>query len=126
MAQSSGPENIRAERPPPDLLAPRPVLSPSRITPEHNEKIRPQQDLENAFARAGGGRGGIRTHGAVSRPPVFKTGALNRSATLPEARLLRVPMRRVQRWAVDLRRQAFKGGRSPLGSPANQKKKRRG
>jgi hypothetical protein len=31
-----------------------------------------------------GGRGGIRTHGTLAGTPVFKTGALNRSATLPE------------------------------------------
>lgn len=30
-----------------------------------------------------GGRGGIRTHGWLAPSPVFKTGALNRSATLP-------------------------------------------
>jgi hypothetical protein len=30
-----------------------------------------------------GGRGGIRTHGTLAGTPVFKTGALNRSATLP-------------------------------------------
>src|SRR5690606_26422488 len=30
-----------------------------------------------------GGGGGIRTHGTVSCTPVFKTGALNRSATPP-------------------------------------------
>lgn len=30
-----------------------------------------------------GGRGGIRTHGRLSPTPVFKTGALNHSATLP-------------------------------------------
>jgi hypothetical protein len=30
-----------------------------------------------------GGRGGIRTHETVARLPVFKTGALNHSATLP-------------------------------------------
>ena len=33
-----------------------------------------------------GGRGGIRTHGTVARTPVFKTGALNHSATLPVLR----------------------------------------
>src|SRR3979409_1689267 len=33
--------------------------------------------------RAGGGRGGIRTHGTLAGTPVFKTGALNHSATLP-------------------------------------------
>ncbi len=30
-----------------------------------------------------GGQGGIRTHGAVSRTPVFKTGAINHSTTCP-------------------------------------------
>ena len=37
-----------------------------------------------------GGRGGIRTHGALTRTAVFKTAALNRSATRPgsETRLL--------------------------------------
>jgi hypothetical protein len=34
-----------------------------------------------------GGRGGIRTHGALAGTPVFKTGALNRSATLPSLEL---------------------------------------
>ena len=33
--------------------------------------------------RRDGGRGGIRTHGTVSRTPVFKTGSLNHSDTLP-------------------------------------------
>jgi hypothetical protein len=37
------------------LLSPRPVLSPTRITLENNEKIRPQPDRENAFAGASGG-----------------------------------------------------------------------
>jgi hypothetical protein len=31
-----------------------------------------------------GGRGGIRTHGTLAGTPVFKTGALNHSATLPK------------------------------------------
>jgi hypothetical protein len=30
-----------------------------------------------------GGEGGIRTHEALADPPVFKTGAINRSATSP-------------------------------------------
>src|SRR5882762_9952845 len=30
-----------------------------------------------------GGEGGIRTHEALANPPVFKTGAINRSATSP-------------------------------------------
>src|SRR3954452_1009329 len=33
-----------------------------------------------------GGRGGIRTHGTLAGTPVFKTGALNHSATLPATR----------------------------------------
>ena len=33
--------------------------------------------------RVSGGRGGIRTHGTLAGTPVFKTGALNHSATLP-------------------------------------------
>jgi hypothetical protein len=35
------------------------------------------------FAGATGGGGGIRTHGTLSRTSVFKTGALNHSATPP-------------------------------------------
>ena len=31
-----------------------------------------------------GGEGGIRTHGGIAATPVFKTGALNRSATSPD------------------------------------------
>jgi len=42
----------------PGYLAPRPVLSPSRITLENNGKIRPPPDRENAFARASGGGDG--------------------------------------------------------------------
>jgi hypothetical protein len=37
-----------------------------------------------------GGRGGIRTHGTVSRTTVFKTVALNHSATLPLAELMAI------------------------------------
>jgi hypothetical protein len=35
------------------------------------------------FLAFSGGRGGIRTHGTLAGTPVFKTGALNHSATLP-------------------------------------------
>ena len=83
LAQFTGPENIGLERPLPGLQAQRPVLSPTRITLENNGKIRPQPDRENAFARACGGGGGIRTHGALARTPVFKTGAIDHSATPP-------------------------------------------
>lgn len=37
----------------------------------------PRSDIRN------GGWGGIRTHETLSRLPVFKTGAFNRSATHP-------------------------------------------
>ena len=40
-------------------------------------------DLEGADQQRGGGWGGIRTHEALARLPVFKTGAFNRSATHP-------------------------------------------
>ena len=35
------------------------------------------------ISNLGGGWGGIRTHGGLAPAPVFKTGALNRSATHP-------------------------------------------
>jgi hypothetical protein len=35
------------------------------------------------FGLFSGGEGGIRTHEALANPPVFKTGAFNRSATSP-------------------------------------------
>lgn len=37
----------------------------------------------DSVSGANGGRGGIRTHGTLAGTPVFKTGALNHSATLP-------------------------------------------
>lgn len=57
--EATGPENIGPERPLSVLLAPSSVLSPSRITPEYNGKIRPQPDRENAFAGASGGGDGL-------------------------------------------------------------------
>src|SRR3954464_7469301 len=42
--------------------------------------------LGQAVAINVGGRGGIRTHGTLAGTPVFKTGALNHSATLPATR----------------------------------------
>jgi light-regulated signal transduction histidine kinase (bacteriophytochrome) len=41
---------------------------------------------EQNAVRLGGGRGGIRTHGTLARTAVFKTAALNRSATRPRLR----------------------------------------
>lgn len=40
--------------------------------------------MECGLWRRYGGWGGIRTHETVSRLPVFKTGAFNRSATHPQ------------------------------------------
>lgn len=54
-AQSTGLENIGHERTLSSHLAPRPVLSATRITLENNGKIRPRPDRENAFSRACGG-----------------------------------------------------------------------
>ncbi len=59
------------------------VNSPTCITPEYNEKIRPQPDRENAFAEVSGGETGIRTLGTLSRSTVFKTAAFDHSATSP-------------------------------------------
>jgi hypothetical protein len=39
--------------------------------------------MANKDEHHSGGRGGIRTHGTLAGTPVFKTGALNHSATLP-------------------------------------------
>ena len=38
---------------------------------------------EDGFGGIGGGSGEIRTHEGLAPLPVFKTGAFNRSATLP-------------------------------------------
>ena len=54
-----------------------------RITPEYNNKFRPSGAVEICLVGASGGSGGIRTHGTVPRTLVFKTRALNHSATLP-------------------------------------------
>lgn len=41
------------------------------------------RDLAGSGGKVLGGWGGIRTHGTVSRTPVFKTGSLNHSDTHP-------------------------------------------
>jgi hypothetical protein len=55
--------------------------------------------VENNGEHYIGGRGGIRTHGTLAGTPVFKTGALNHSATLPDRsdQALSVGQRRTQR-----------------------------
>ncbi len=47
-----------------------------------NKKSAPKDALI-LVCQINGRGGGIRTHGTLSRTPVFKTGALNRSATPP-------------------------------------------
>ena len=84
--QSSGLERRAPERAASRLSSDRAVLSLSCITLENNEKFRRQSGHEKLSARASGGGGGIRTHGGLSPTSVFKTGALNRSATPPTAR----------------------------------------
>src|SRR6266851_3021414 len=44
-----------------------------------------------------GGRGGIRTHGTLAGTPVFKTGALNHSATLPKLECQSLSVRHLRR-----------------------------
>ena len=46
--------------------------------------------IRDVVGLVGGGRGGIRTHGELAPSPVFKTGSLNHSDTLPSARIGRV------------------------------------
>ena len=79
----TGLENIGPERTLSTLLAPGQVNSPTRITLENNEKIRPQLDRENAFARASGGERGIRTLDTVARIHAFQACAFDHSATSP-------------------------------------------
>ena len=84
--QSRAPENGSHGRPHSDLWAQRPVLSPSRITPGHNGKIRPQPDRENSFAGMSGGETGIRTLGGLAPTTVFETAPFDHSGTSPQAK----------------------------------------
>ncbi len=52
-------------------------------SPNHKGQRRGKINEIRCINNADGGRGGIRTHGTVSRTPVFKTGSLNHSDTLP-------------------------------------------
>ena len=83
LVRLTGQENIGLERALSSLLGPEPVNSPSPITLENNEKIRPQPDRENAFAKASGGEGGIRTHGTREGSTVFETAPFDHSGTSP-------------------------------------------
>src|SRR5207248_3672175 len=59
------------------------IAGPSRAFVHLFVRCQPVQNKTNVVQF--GGRGGIRTHGALAGTPVFKTGALNHSATLPSA-----------------------------------------
>src|SRR5690606_17077320 len=63
-------------------------LSCRRVEPTRRGFCNPTHDqTKRPSARAlrlSGGRGGIRTHEELALLPVFKTGAFNRSATLPQ------------------------------------------
>jgi hypothetical protein len=67
------------ERAEAQLAAARLSTAQSRRTPNRVQGTEIMANFENMI----GGRGGIRTHGTLAGTPVFKTGALNHSATLP-------------------------------------------
>jgi hypothetical protein len=89
IAQSSGPENIDLERPLSVHLAQVPVHSPSRITLENKEKIRPQPDRENAFARASGGGDGPDVEPSLPSNPLNINGLA--TSFRPRKRLASMP-----------------------------------
>ena len=49
----------------------------------HDKRIKSPLLYQLSYRSVSGGRSGIRTHGRLSPTSVFKTGALNHSATLP-------------------------------------------
>ena len=53
--------------------------------PGHGRSARAEAEGERlrSISELGGGWGGIRTHGELAPSPVFKTGSLNHSDTLP-------------------------------------------
>ena len=70
---------------------------PARSTTAQNGAIYLiTKDIAGLFVRQStvfGGWGGIRTHGELAPTPVFKTGALNRSATHPNRGIKHLPDR---------------------------------
>ena len=74
-------------------LAPRRVRGLRRLRPRHARRRLagpPRQWRQPAHGRVSGGWGGIRTPGEREPTPVFKTGALNHSATHPSLRMRRL------------------------------------
>ena len=59
------------------------VCPDGRWNDEDSEKTRKAGERHVALWRGYGGESGIRTHGGIATTPVFKTGALNRSAISP-------------------------------------------
>src|SRR5204862_7156592 len=60
------------------IVAPRPALAPVlRLAPRITAPGRGEMPILS------GGEGGIRTHAPLAQPPVFKAGAIDRSATSP-------------------------------------------
>ena len=66
------------ERRLPGHLAPRPVLSPTRITLENKGKIRPQLDLENAFSGASGGGNATAAQPSLQRKTLIYTASTSK------------------------------------------------
>ena len=56
---------------------------------EANFAAKPRDFEETIYSNRVGGWGGIRTPGTLASTPVFKTGALNHSATHPKRRGVR-------------------------------------
>src|SRR6056297_3252469 len=66
--------------------------------PENTREFTRKMQTRNETGLGGGG-GGIRTHGTLSRTPVFKTGAFDHSAT-PPTRILYTANSDSERWLV--------------------------
>lgn len=76
------------------------------------------------FSTRRGGRGGIRTHGELAPTAVFKTAALNHSATLPSfARRLRADHRPVQAFRRWRRSRGYRGGNECARAKSEQTEK---
>ena len=86
-----------------------------QCTPWWHHPTRRNLGGKSALATRSGGEGGIRTHEGREAPPVFKTGAFNRSATSPwgaqfPARARDCPARPPRAWPILMA--AAKGGQS--------------
>src|SRR5690606_13342776 len=73
-------------------------LARSRRPSAHREKL-PGKRARGEMSESGGGSG-IRTHGDITASPVFKTGALNRSAIPPTLISLAFFASLIASWAI--------------------------